>query len=69
MTTEPYPRWLNLKAASRYSGLSLRLLQDYVRLGFVVSYLAKRPGAARGRRLIDRLSLDRFIQTGSAEAP
>lgn len=56
--------WLTLKAASIYSGLSTRLIQDYVKDGLVVSSHVTKPGARRGRTLIELPSLDAFIRRG-----
>ena len=58
------PAWLSLPAASTYSGLSVRLLQDLIRRKLIVSSAVKQPGAKRGRRLISRSSLDEWIERG-----
>jgi hypothetical protein len=58
------PAWLSLPAASTYSGLSVRLLQDLIRRNLIVSSAVKQPGAKRGRRLISRSSLDEWIERG-----
>ncbi|WP_419529552.1 helix-turn-helix domain-containing protein [Haloferula sp.] len=57
-------RWLPLKKASIYSGLSARTLQNYIRKGLIKSSNVIAPGSSRGRRLIDRESLDAFIEAG-----
>lgn len=57
------PRWLSLKGASRYSSLSDRTIQKLISLGLLKSKLLKMPGTASGRRLIDRESLDRIIES------
>jgi len=56
--------WLTLQAAAIYSGLSLRLIQDYVKAGLVVASHVTKPGARRGRTLIEVASLERFIREG-----
>lgn len=58
------PRWLTYEQAAIYSGLGTRVLENHVRAGFIRSSNACAPGASRGRRLIDRLSLDAFIEAG-----
>lgn len=63
------PRWLTYEGAERYSGLNKRTLQNYVKDGHVRSSNVKQPGATRGRRLIDRQSLDEFIEGGISEPP
>lgn len=67
-----YVRWGNYKQANAYSGLSVRLLQDYVRDELVRSSIVLKPGAKRGVRLIDLASLDALIERGvglKAEVP
>lgn len=63
------PRWLTYEQAAIYSGLGTRVLENHVRAGFIRSSNACAPGASRGRRLIDRLSLDLFIEAGVGKAP
>jgi hypothetical protein len=58
------PRWLGFDQAAIYSGLGIRVLQNHVKAGFIRSSNACAPGASRGRRLIDRESLDAFIEAG-----
>jgi hypothetical protein len=58
------PRWANYKQASAYSGLSTRVLQDYVRDGLIRSSLVRKPGAKRGVRIVDLTSLDALIEQG-----
>lgn len=58
------PRWGNYKTASRHSGLSIRLLQDYVKDCLIRSSVVSKPGANRGVRLIDLNSLDALIEAG-----
>jgi hypothetical protein len=58
------PRWANYQQARIHSGLSTRLLQDFVKDGLVRSSVVTKPGATRGVRLIDLHSLDAFIEQG-----
>ena len=58
------PRWATYPDAARFSGLSTRLLEDLVKEGLVISSLARRPGRARGIRLLDLRSLQGYIESG-----
>jgi hypothetical protein len=58
------PRWLTLKGAAIYSGLSERTIANYIKADLVVSSNVVMPGNSRGRRLIERTSLDAFIERG-----
>lgn len=60
----PAARWFTVSNASQYSGINTRTLQNYIKDELIVSSTVKRPGAARGRRLICRESLDAFIEAG-----
>lgn len=64
MQTQIRPRWGKKPQAARYSGLSVRLLDDLVSRGHVRSSLVRQPGCKRGTRLIDFDSLDAFIEAG-----
>lgn len=68
-TNSTQPRWLTLKGASDYSGLSVRLLADLIKDQELVSALVRRKGRRSGRRLIERESLDSFISQGIPEPP
>lgn len=57
-------RWGNYNAANHYSGLSIRLLQDFVKDDLIRSSVVRKPGSKRGVRLIDLRSLDEFIERG-----
>jgi hypothetical protein len=63
------PRWLGLKQAEIYSGIGLRCLQNYIAAGLIRSSNVIAPGNTRGRRLVDRESLDAFIEEGVKRAP
>ena len=67
MPAKPSPaeaKWATYKVASQYSGLSTRLLEDLVKDGLVTSSLVRRPGCARGVRLLELNSLEAFIESG-----
>lgn len=61
------PEWLSINDSSIYSGLSGRCLQNYVADKLVVAAHVKRPGATRGRTLIERKSLDDLIRRSIGE--
>ncbi|MCX6879479.1 MAG: helix-turn-helix domain-containing protein [Verrucomicrobia bacterium] len=63
------PRWLTLPQAAAYSGIGERCIQNYLRAGHIRSSNCRAPGATRGRRLIDRESLDNFILAGVSAEP
>lgn len=70
MQYQTHPKkWGTYKQARDYSGLSIRLLEDYVNQGLVRSSRLTKPGASRGVRLIDLLSLDEFIEAGVGRPP
>jgi hypothetical protein len=58
------PAWFPVAAAARYSGLSRALIYEHIADGALVSSTVKRPGRSRGRRLVQRVSLDRLIEAG-----
>jgi len=62
--TTATPRWGQYKQARIHSGLSIRLLQDFVSNNLIRSSVVTKPGAKRGVRLIDLHSLDEFIERG-----
>jgi hypothetical protein len=58
------PRWLRIPAAVKYSGINRSRLFKLLAEGIVRSAsLKERRGAKRGLRLIDRFSLDLFLET------
>jgi len=60
-------RWLTFQTASPYVGVSVRTLQNWEKAGYLrVANVA--PMGTRGRRLIDREALDKFIE-GYVGAP
>ena len=62
-------RWLNYQQAEIYSGIGQRTIQSHVKAGYIRSSNACAPGTSRGRRLIDRESLDAFIERGVNAPP
>ena len=65
-TTEP--RWFTFQSAAKYVGVSKRTLENWEKAGcFRVSRVIV-PGKSKGRALIDRESLDRFIE-GYLDSP
>lgn len=56
-------RWLTFQSAALYAGVSVRTLQNWEQAGCFKSANVVIPGSTRGRRLIDRESLDRFIES------
>ena len=56
------PQWLTIEGATKYSGLSDGTIWTYIRAGHIVSSNIVLPGNRRGRRLINRASLDAFIE-------
>jgi hypothetical protein len=58
------PAWLTVADASKYSGLSGALLYELINEECIISSTVLRPGRRRGRRLIQRASLDAFIEKG-----
>lgn len=59
-----WPAWFAVAEAARYSGLSRALIYEHIADGSLVSSTVKRPGRTRGRRLVQRASLDRLIEEG-----
>jgi hypothetical protein len=58
------PRWLRIPSAVKYSGLSRSRLYELITEGKIKSICLKsHRDAARGVRLIDRESIDRFMES------
>jgi hypothetical protein len=64
----PAARWLSLKQAAQYSGLTDRTLRNYAHTGLLTLHRIIQPGAARGTVRIDRLKLDALIEDSVAPA-
>ena len=61
------PAWLSWGQASNYSGLCVQTLRNAEKTGAFESRVVKVKGRSKGRRLINRESLDRWIW-GQAES-
>jgi hypothetical protein len=57
------PRWLRIAAAIIYSGINRSRLFKLITEGGIRTCLKEHRGAKRGVRLIDRLSLDLYLET------
>ena len=57
-----HPKSLTFQAASSYTGLSTGTLRNYEKAGLITIYNVMIPGASRGRKLIDRQSLDQLLE-------
>lgn len=64
----PAARWLSLKQAAQYSGLTDRTLRNYAQAGLLTLHRIVQPGAARGTVRIDRMKLDALIEDSVAPA-
>lgn len=69
MSDKITPRWFTYSQATAYSGIGERTLQNHIRAGHIRSSNCCAPGSTRGRRLIDRKSLDAFIEAGVGAPP
>lgn len=58
------PAWLTVSGACRYSGLSRSLLYRHLDEQNLISSTIRLKGRSRGRRLIQRASLDALIEQG-----
>lgn len=56
------PAWMNLKQAAAYSGLCQQSIKNLIKLGKVKSSRLEIKGSQRGRRLVNRESLDALIE-------
>lgn len=63
------PRFMGYKQAAIYSGLGERVLQLYVAAGHIRASHCRAPGNSRGRTLLDRASIDEFIERGIGAPP
>jgi hypothetical protein len=62
-TTNLEPRWLKVGAAVTYSGISRAVLYRILAEGKIRSSSLRSRSALRGIRLIDRASLDAYIES------
>ncbi len=58
------PAWFSWGQASSYSGLCVQTLRNAEKAGAFESRVVKVKGRSKGRRLINRESLDRWIWSG-----
>ena len=63
------PRWLTYQAAKNYCGISNRTHQNYENAGLITAANVIQPGHRWGRKLLDRYSLDVFIEAGVGRPP
>ncbi len=59
------PAWLSWKKAAHYSGLCIQTLRNAEKTGAFQSRMVIIKGRSKGRRLINRESLDRWIWSQS----
>jgi hypothetical protein len=62
------PRWLRVPAAVTYSGISRAKLFVLMAEGQIKSASITSAGKSRGIRVIDRLSIDKFLSSLTREA-
>lgn len=62
------PRWLTFQQGAIYSGLSTGTLRNYELAGHIAVANVIQGGSSRGRKLIDRESLDAFIEGSIGKA-
>ena len=68
-TSGRLPWWGGIAQAAGRSGVSGRLVEEYAKDGLIRSANVRRPGATRGRVLIDMWSLFDFIEQGINASP
>lgn len=61
-TSAILPGWLTYQTAPKYCGLSARTLLNYENAGLIRVANIIQPGSRRGRKLIDRESLDNLLE-------
>ena len=57
------PRWLTFQQAAKYTGVCQRTLENWEKAKCFKVSRPKMPGKSKGRTLVDRLSLDAFIES------
>lgn len=60
--SETTRRWLSLQDSAHYAGVSKRTIELWDKAGHIIVSRVITPGNVKGRVLVDRESLDRFIQ-------
>lgn len=61
------PRWLGVLAAVRYSSISRARLYTLMAEGQIRSASVRAKGTTRGHRVVDRKSIDAFLESLIAE--
>ena len=56
-------RWLSLQDSAHYAGTSKRLIELWEKAGHIKVSRVITPGHSKGRVLVDRESLDAFIES------
>jgi len=56
-------RWFSLQDAAHYAGVSKRLIELWEKAGHIRVSRVITPGNSKGRVLVDRESLDEFIES------
>ena len=62
-TATTKPGWLSLADSGVYAGVSKRLIETWEKAGHITVARVITPGNVKGRVLVDRESLDRFIES------
>ncbi len=61
--SETTRRWLSLQDSAHYAGVSKRLIEIWDKAGHIIVSRVITPGNVKGRVFVDRVSLDRFIES------
>lgn len=64
MKNDQEPGWMSVEDAASWSGLSITLIRELIADDLIVSSNVVKPGKTRGRRLVNRESLNAYIETG-----
>ena len=61
-------RWIRFAQAVQWYPWGRAKLYDLIREGQIKSFVLMEPGASRGLRLVDRYSMDEFLQSAAERA-
>ncbi len=61
-------RWIRFSQALEWYPFKRAKLYELIRSGQVKSFVLAKPGASRGLRLVDRESMDEFLQKAAEQA-
>jgi hypothetical protein len=61
-------RWIRFSQALQWYPWGRAKLYELIRSGRVKSFVLMEPGASRGLRLVDRYSMDEFLQKAAEQA-